>query len=104
MKEFVESLDKMKEIHAQKNHDYAGEEDSFKNFRMCENMGLCSVETGIMVRMSDKMSRIANLLEKENAVKDESITDTLIDLANYSIILKCYLEQKKELKKKCPGK
>jgi len=104
MKEFVESLDKMKEIHAQKNHDYAGEEDPFKNFRMCENMGLCSVETGIMVRMSDKMSRIANLLEKENAVKDESITDTLIDLANYSIILKCYLEQKKELKKKCPGK
>lgn len=93
MKGFIETIDKMKVIHKAKNHDYAEKEDPYKNFRMCENMGLCSVETGIMVRMSDKMSRIANLLEKENAVKDESIADTLMDLSIYAIILKCYIEQ-----------
>ena len=47
--------------------------------------------------MSDKLSRIANLLKSEakNSVKDESIEDTLIDLANYSIILKILIEDKK---------
>jgi hypothetical protein len=45
--------------------------------------------------MTDKISRIANLINKENAVKDERITDTLLDLAVYSILFKIYLETKK---------
>jgi hypothetical protein len=46
--------------------------------------------------MTDKMQRIANLLDKEAMVKDESILDTLQDLSNYSLILRVYLEQKNE--------
>ena len=40
----------------------------------------------------NKMSRIATLIDTEASVKDEAITDTLHDLANYSVILKIYLE------------
>ena len=54
---------------------------------------LCSVEEGILVRMTDKINRIATLIYQDNAVKDEKIQDTLLDLAVYSIILKTYLNQ-----------
>ena len=41
-----------------------------------------------MVRIYDKVSRLETLLKKENKqlVNDESIEDTLIDLANYCIM------------------
>lgn len=38
------------------------------------------------VRMSDKMNRFNNLIMKEAQVSDESLRDTLLDLANYCII------------------
>jgi hypothetical protein len=94
MKGYDETLRRMKEIHEAKSHDYSGDEDAFRNFRLCEELGLCPVELGILVRMTDKLSRVTNLMNTEARVNDEKVTDTLIDLANYSIILKCYLESK----------
>lgn len=81
------------EISRAKNTDYAGTADPFKNFRASELYGV-PVEKGIIVRMSDKMTRIANLLDQEAMVKDESVADTLSDLANYAMILRMWLEQK----------
>jgi hypothetical protein len=80
------------EISRAKNADYANGEDPFQNFRQVESLGLCSVETGIMVRLSDKMTRVSNLLNKEAAVKDESVTDTIMDAINYLAILKAWLD------------
>lgn len=40
-----------------------------------------------VVRLSDKMSRIESLINKDAQVKSESIEDTLLDMANYSIML-----------------
>jgi hypothetical protein len=95
MDRFEKELDKMVVIARAKNSDYADTvNDPYKNFRFCEQLGVCSVEQGIVVRMSDKLSRISNLLSKEAKVSDEKITDTLLDLANYSIILKLWLEDK----------
>ena len=67
-----------------KNIDYASEADPFRNFR---TFGLL----GIVVRMSDKIARLHSLVERgveNNAVKDESYTDTLLDLINYAVIFK----------------
>jgi hypothetical protein len=95
MKGFKETLNKMEEIMTAKNHDYSGETDPFKNFKMVEHLGISSVEQGLLVRMTDKMSRVSNLLGKECKVLDEKVEDTLLDLANYAVILKCYMESKK---------
>lgn len=38
------------------------------------------------IRLDDKMRRLKQLLKNEAQVKDESIEDTLLDLANYSIM------------------
>jgi hypothetical protein len=83
-------LRKMAAIHAAKNHDYARPEvkDYYANFRECEAFGIPAYK-GILIRMSDKWSRIKGLSMKEAAVKDESIEDTMLDLANYALLYLC---------------
>jgi hypothetical protein len=81
------------EISKAKNSDYAGGSDPFKNFRAAEFYGV-PVERALLIRMSDKMSRISNLLDREAAVTDESLGDTCSDLANYAMILRMWLEQR----------
>jgi len=97
-KQFIKRLEQLYnsnlEISRKKNADYSTGSDPFKNFRACEFLGITSVEKGILVRMTDKMTRISNLLEKEAQVKDESILDSLQDLSNYAMILRVYMEQK----------
>ena len=61
-----------------KNADYG---NSFS--RAVEKYGLVSALT----RISDKFNRLESLiLHKEQEVKDESVQDTLLDLANYCIM------------------
>jgi len=80
------------EIVEAKNSDYAQGFDPFQNFKMVEDAGLMTVEEGIAVRMSDKLQRIFNLLDKDEAeVDDETLEDTLSDLRNYANILQVYL-------------
>lgn len=76
-----------------KNADYAKGDDPFRNFKASEFVGV-PVERGMLVRMMDKMARVANSLDQELQVKDETVADTLTDLANYAVILKAYLESK----------
>lgn len=86
----------MYQITQAKNHDYSWSEYAFNNFELIEELTSWKVKTAewILVRMTDKISRVANLLSSEAKVADEKITDTLLDLANYSIILKIYLDTK----------
>ena len=87
---FKESL----ETARKKNADYSKVGEPFANFKNVEVLGICSTEAGILTRMTDKMSRISNLIKQEAQVKDESIMDSLLDLINYSAILKAYLTSK----------
>lgn len=65
-------------IYRKKNADYG---NSFS--RAVEKYGLISALT----RISDKFNRLESLiLHKEQEVKDESVQDTLLDLANYCIM------------------
>ncbi len=82
------------EISRKKNADYAGAEDAFLNFKACEIYGI-NAEKAIIVRLSDKLVRVANLLTREAQVKDESVDDTLRDLSNYALILKLLIESKR---------
>ncbi len=95
--------DRMVEITRKKNHDYSRSENPFSNFETIGAYGL-SVEQGFVTRMSDKMSRIANFtLQGKLLVEDESIADTLLDLANYSILMMGYLKSKQEAALKAQG-
>ena len=71
---------------AAKNHDYAGSEDPLANFRECERFGV-SMSGGIMVRLSDKWSRLTNLFLTDPEVVGESLFDTIEDMQVYLGIL-----------------
>ena len=90
---------RMIEITARKNADYTGgsaDNDAFANFRQVERLGICSTEAGFLTRMTDKMSRINSFVKKgELKVKDESVEDTLLDLANYCLLMYGYIRSKK---------
>ncbi len=81
-----------------KNHDYTGNNPNpFANFEGVENANVCSTEQGFLVRMHDKMARINSFVQKGVLqVADESIEDTLKDLANYSALLAGYIKSKKQ--------
>ena len=73
------------ETYKKKNADYG---NSFEN--SLDKHGLIA---GI-VRMDDKMSRLISLnSKKEQQVMDESLRDTLMDLANYAIMSVMWLDE-----------
>lgn len=90
------------ETSRKKNSDYTGaSSDPFSNFTSVEALGI-KTEHGFLTRMMDKMKRISSFVEKgELLVKDESVQDTLKDLANYSCLLSGYITSK--VKKKSNG-
>jgi hypothetical protein len=52
--------------------------------------------TGLVIRVHDKVARAENLLMKqdyENAVENESLFDTLMDIVGYSIIAFMWLNE-----------
>lgn len=86
---FKSIVDEMYDIYIAKNSDYGSSvSDTYKDF------GLVS----FLVRMQDKMNRLKTLNKKESLVKDEKIEDTLLDLANYSILalIELRLDSRKE--------
>jgi hypothetical protein len=87
-----------RQLSAAKNNDYASPDRRgddplrlFANFLHCERLGLCTVEQGIMVRVSDKVARMSNLIHPDHTrTVDESLDDTVKDTINYLVLLLAY--------------
>jgi hypothetical protein len=73
----------MTETFTAKNHDYG---DSFG--QSLDEFGLVAS----VVKLGDKMNRIKSLTRQEGQVKDESVKDTLLDMANYAIMTVMWME------------
>lgn len=78
--------DELKDTYIKKNHDYGNSFD-----KSIDKFGL----TAAVVRMNDKIERLNSLLNKDAKV-DESIRDTVMDLANYCIMTAMYLDNKEK--------
>ena len=76
---FESVLDEMKELHAKKDKDYGSAfHKSFEEF---------GVTSGV-VRLNDKMERVKSLVKNGKAeVKDDSLLDSLKDMACYAVML-----------------
>ena len=76
----------MTDLYARKNRDYGNSFD-----KSMDKFGLVVAA----IRIGDKVNRLQSLIEKGGAeVKDESIADTFIDLACYSIMTLMWMEGK----------
>ena len=77
IQEFKNITQEMLETYSRKNVDY---DDAFT--KSLEEDGLLVAK----IRLGDKYKRFSALIKQENLVKDESIEDTLLDMASYAIM------------------
>lgn len=84
VEEFRKITHNMTQTYSAKNYDYGNSFDlSLDKFGLVASV----------VRIGDKMNRIESLINKEARVKDESIKDTLLDMANYCIMTVMWLNK-----------
>ena len=85
--QFANEAKQCVELYSKKNHDYGNSFDKgIDNIGMAYGVG----------RIYDKMNRLITLTKKEAQVKDESIDDTLRDLACYSMMMLAYRKRQIE--------
>ena len=87
VKMFANIVGEMTTLYAKKNHEYGNSFDEG-----CDKIG-----TGYPLgRLLDKMNRLIACMGKEETMQvNESIEDTLTDLACYSVMTLSYLKRKK---------
>lgn len=86
VEQFMSITQNMAKTYAAKNHDYG---DSFE--QSLDEEGLAASR----IRMGDKWNRYKTLSKtKDIKVKDESIKDTLLDMANYAIMTVMWMDKK----------
>ena len=78
MTNFETITKEMHELYKNKNSDYGSSvNDTYQKYGM----------VSYLVRMEDKLNRARTLVQKQTQnVQDEKLRDTLIDLANYTIL------------------
>lgn len=84
---FRQKVEKLTKVYVAKNKDYG---DSFS--QSLDKYGILAS----LIRMGDKMNRIDSLYDKPTTEVDESLVDSLEDLANYAIMTAIWLEKQVE--------
>lgn len=77
-------LQEIARMHDKKQSDYGKTDDPFSNVRASEDFGIDGW-IGAMVRANDKMRRIQKFAQSDTLM-NESVEDSLLDLAVYSLI------------------
>lgn len=78
IKEHKKIINKMHDLYIKKNADYGDSVSvTYKKYG----------DVSFLVRMEDKLNRLHSLTQNKQQVADEKMEDTLIDLANYCILM-----------------
>jgi len=97
--EFENTLNKMLEVHRRKNEDYAYPSNPFSNFDV-STYGLSlfknTRDQSFVWPIFTKLARLSTLLNSGKAPNNESISDTLVDIANYVILWKCDINNRNQ--------
>lgn len=88
---FHEILTELADLHDLKQSDYGTAADPFANVRASERFGI-PAWVGAVLRGNDKMARLQTFIRK-GVLKNESVEDSLRDLAVYAIIALVLLEE-----------
>jgi len=82
---FMAALDELRQMHISKSRDYGSETDPLANIR--NGAAFVNIEPwrGAMVRLSDKVTRLATF-NRTGTLTHEGVEDTLLDLAAYSLL------------------
>ena len=98
---FVKTLELMQEVHLSKNADYAtssGIKNPFYNFDITKFILAQFKEDNDKVfvwPIANKLARLAVILSATK-INNESVEDSLVDIANYVILWKCDIARRNE--------
>lgn len=91
---YYEILEEMANLHEAKSRDYDGTSAPLSGFHEGEDFEV-PAWLGVLIRMGDKWGRIKSLVGQGGSgqVKEETLADTLTDLAAYAIICRILREE-----------
>lgn len=92
-KHFEEITNKMKQILLNKGNDYANN-DRLSNFKFAGTICGLSAEINCLSLIATKVARLGVLFNSDKSPDNESINDSVIDLANYAVLLSMLLFDK----------
>lgn len=75
-----------------KANDYASNTDCFSNFKFISQICKVPIEKTFLQFLAVKIARLSELVGESKEVRNESIEDTLKDLANYSCLMAIYMK------------
>jgi hypothetical protein len=84
----------MKKTLFSKGDDYANE-DRLSNFKLAGAISGGNASTNCLNMISTKVARLGNLLNKDGDPNNESIDDSVLDLANYAVLLYMIINENK---------
>lgn len=93
---FEDFTAKMKEIILKKGNDYANE-DRLSNFKLAGNICGINPNLNCLSLIATKVARLGVLLNTDKTPNNESIEDSILDLANYSVLLSMLIADYKKM-------
>lgn len=97
-KHFTEITEQMKGVLLSKGNDYANA-DRLSNFKLAGTICGLTPELNCLSLIATKVARLGVLLNTESKPNNESIEDSILDLANYTLLLSMIIKDKD-----CPTK
>lgn len=91
---FNSFVGQMGDILVKKGKDY-GNEDCLSNFKLAGTIAGLTPELNCLSLIATKVARLGVLLNSKNDPNNESIDDSVLDLANYAILLHMLLSENK---------
>jgi len=91
---FERMINKMAEVMMSKGNDYANT-DRLSNFKTAGAIVGVSAEINCLSLIATKVARLGVLLNSKGEPNNESIRDSVLDLANYAVLLDMLLIEKK---------
>ena len=85
-------VEQMRNTLLSKGDDYANI-DRLSNFKLAGNISGLNAKLNCLSLISTKVARLGVLLNSNSTPKNESIRDSILDLANYAVLLDMIVEE-----------
>lgn len=103
IQELLNDLKRIEELHRKKNDDYANPNNPFSNFD-CSTYLLSLFsnprDQSFVWPIATKLARLSTLLNSQKTPNNESVGDSLLDIATYCLLWKADLNNRAGIKEK----
>ncbi|MDP3793750.1 MAG: nucleotide modification associated domain-containing protein [Candidatus Uhrbacteria bacterium] len=91
-------LDRCLVILSKKNHDYSEVTDAFSNFKSSAELAGITPAQSLLTLLGMKMARLSQLIGNGKQPMNEKTEDTIIDLINYTLLLRGVIQEESQTK------